>query len=93
MRPKRPWLVADVLVVEATGALRGSPRQNQRTFRAQTGLVLVTATVLDRDGWALEPATTFQAAAELVSLGCNVAHKMRLFPGESRSATCLQLAA
>jgi len=52
MAAKRMWLVASLLFVVATGAVRGAARQDQKTFRAETDLVRVTATVLDRDGVA-----------------------------------------
>lgn len=50
MRARHKWLAAVVLAGVAGAALRGESRQNQKPFRAETDLVMVTATVLDREG-------------------------------------------
>jgi VWFA-related protein len=50
MRARHRWLAAVVLAGVAGAALRSESRQNQKPFRAEIDLVMVTATVLDREG-------------------------------------------
>lgn len=56
MAAKRMWPIATLIVV-VTSALLAALPQDQKTFRAETDLVLVTATVLDRDGRAVTSLT------------------------------------
>lgn len=57
MTRQRYWVIAALLVPLAAVELRGMLLQDQRPFRAETDLVIVTATVLDRDGKAVTNLT------------------------------------
>lgn len=50
MGARRSWLATVILVIVGATSAGGKSGQNQKTFRTETDLVMVTATVLDRDG-------------------------------------------
>ena len=57
MAARRSWWAAVILVMVGGTPAGCESGQDQKPFRAETDLVMVTATVLDRDGRIIEVAS------------------------------------